>query len=90
MQYFTNVSSSLTICFNKLRERSEEEVRRFRTENSISIVSGQEKAPKPTLAFDEVGFPKEILSVLAVRIIDAAQCESDCKTKDACSTKASF
>ena len=39
-----------------------------------AIVSGQEKAPKPTLAFDEVGFPKEILSVLAVRIIDAAQC----------------
>ena len=56
---------------SKLRERSEEEVSRFRTENSIAIVSGQEKAPKPTLAFDEVGFPKEILDVLAVRITDA-------------------
>ena len=48
------------------RERPEEEVRRFRAENEIAIVSGEEKAPKPTLEFNEVGFPEEILGVLGV------------------------
>ena len=47
-------------------ERSDEEVRRFRAENQIAIVSGEEKAPKPTLEFDEVGFPEEIIGVLGV------------------------
>ena len=48
------------------RERPDEEVRRFRAENEIAIVSGEEKAPKPTLEFNEVGFPEEILGVLGV------------------------
>ena len=48
------------------RERPEEEVRQFRAENEIAIVSGEEKAPKPTLEFNEVGFPEEILGVLGV------------------------
>ena len=48
------------------RERPEEEVRQFRAQNEIAIVSGEERAPKPTLEFGEVGFPEEILGVLGV------------------------
>ena len=44
-------------------------MRRFRAENQIAIVSGEDKAPKPTLEFHEVGFPEEILGVLGVSVM---------------------
>lgn len=44
--------------------RGEEDVRDFLAENDITIVKGARSVPKPTLTFEETGFPDEILQKL--------------------------
>ena len=44
-------------------ERNEEEVEEFLKKNDITVVrSGSGGVPKPTMTFDEVGFPDEIVA----------------------------